>query len=285
MKEYILPSFSGPTHIRYEAATRLLWGESDRTGWVPDWLYVSNDKIHQLMFAMPSGGFFRHSERLPIIYGADEVFCILSGVLVLSNPETGEVHRANAGEAIFFRRDTWHHGFSYGTEPVRVLELFAPPPATGTGPEYALTKPNLTTVKYKQDQWLGRWPLSQTQAQTGFTMRVLREADTLWRLEGENQQALIGIWASTEYLTVGKIFLLPGHKSPVHSHGGDESLSLVEGTLSVHLPENRGDDWFELKPADGFYIPEGVGHQYFNFSDRPVTLIFGVAHNYLATKT
>jgi hypothetical protein len=49
------------------------------------------------------------------------------GILVLNNPQTSEVHRALPGEAVFFRCDTWHHGFNYGIDPLRVLEFFAPP--------------------------------------------------------------------------------------------------------------------------------------------------------------
>ena len=34
-----------------------------------------------------------------------------------------------AGDAVFFRRDTWHHAMSFGADQLRVLEFFAPPPA------------------------------------------------------------------------------------------------------------------------------------------------------------
>ena len=46
--------------------------------------------------------------------------------LVLANPETGEVHVVEAGEAIAFGRDTWHHGFSQGDGMLDVLQYFAP---------------------------------------------------------------------------------------------------------------------------------------------------------------
>lgn len=275
------PTFSGPAHIPYETVTRHLWGDKV-SGEVADWIYVSSDKIHQLIFGLAPGGAFRHSDSYRTIFAADEVLYVLSGTLVLSNPERGEVHRLLPGEAVFFRRDTWHHAFNYSTEPLRVLELFAPPPAQGTSGAYARTKPNLTMPQYAQDQWLGQWPMAQAEVQNHSTIQVLREADFLWRLEGQNQQALVGILASTEHLTVGKIHLLPGQQTDVQTHGGDESLYLLEGDLNVRLPENEGQRWFELKSRDGFYIPESTPHQYYNMSDRPVTLIFGVAPNYLS---
>ena len=70
---------------------------------------------------------------------------------MLANPETGEIVRAEPGESVFFRRDTWHHGFSYGDEPLRVLEFFAPPPATGTSGAYAQTQPYLEVSTYADD--------------------------------------------------------------------------------------------------------------------------------------
>jgi hypothetical protein len=121
------PNFDGPTHIPSESTTLHLWGE-EAGGQVSDWCYVSSDKIHQLIFGLPPGGAFRHSENYKTIFAADEIYYVLSGTLALSNPETGEVHLAEMGEAIFFRRDTWHHGLNYSTEPLRVLEVLAPPP-------------------------------------------------------------------------------------------------------------------------------------------------------------
>jgi quercetin dioxygenase-like cupin family protein len=273
------PTFSGPTHIPYETVTRHLWGD-EAAGEVADWIYVSSDKIHQLVFGLPPGGAFRHSDDYRTIFAADEVLYVLSGVMVLSNPETGEVHRLLPGEAAFFRRDTWHHAFNHSAEPLRVLEIFAPPPAQGTSGAYARTKPNLTVAKYIQTEWLGHWPMALAEARRKFTIQIMGEQDFLWALEGQTQQVLVGLLASTEHLMVGKIELLPGQKSDLQLHQGDESLYLLEGQLNVHVPENNGQRWFELKPSDGFYIPQGVPHQYYNMSGQPVSFLFGVAPGY-----
>lgn len=274
------PTFSGPAHIPYETVTRHLWGDQ-ASGEVADWIYVSSEKIHQLLFGLPPGGAFRHSEDFRTIFAADEVFYVLSGVMVLANPETGEVQRVMPGEAAFFRRDTWHHAFNYSPEPLRVLEIFAPPPAKGTSGSYARTKPNLTTPKYVQTECLGRWPMDEASLRNQASFRVLREADLLWCLDGNGQQGLIGLIAATEHLTVGKIYLLPGQRTEVQVHGGDESLYLLEGCLNIRTPENEGQRWFELKPKDGFYLPQGTPHQYYNMSDQPVSFIFGVAPDYM----
>ena len=273
------PTFSGPAHIPYETVTRHLWGDKV-SGEVADWIYVSSEKIHQLVFGLMPGGMFRHSDNYRTIFAADEVYYVLSGTLVLNNPETGEVHRVCPGEAAFFRRDTWHHAFNHSTGPLRVLEFFAPPPSQGTSGAYARTKPNLTQARYSQDQWIGQWPMQLSEARREFTIQVLREPEILWRLEGQDRQVLVGILISTEHLTVGKVHLLPGQQTDTQTHGGDESLYLLTGSLNVRVPENDGQRWFELKPGDGFYIPQGVPHQYYNVSNQPIELIFGVAPDY-----
>ncbi len=275
------PQYEGPTHIRYESVARHMWGD-EAAGNVADWIYVSNAKIHQIVFGMPVGGAFRHSESYRTIFAADEVYYVLNSTLVLANPETGEVQRAEPGEAIFFRRDTWHHGFNYGSEPLRVLEFFAPPPMQGTSGAYARTKENLTEWKYGQDHRVGDWNPLAPQTQTRKTLQVIRPADMMLRLEGTQSQILVGLLFSTEHLTVGRIDLLPGQNSEAQCHGGDESLYVLEGTLNVRLPGFDGPGWFELNPGDGFYVPEGVPHQYYNISDKPARLIFGVAPSYFA---
>jgi quercetin dioxygenase-like cupin family protein len=77
------------------------------------------------------------------------------------------------------------------------------------------------------------------------------------------------------------IELLPGQKSEPQQHGGDEGLYVVQGTLNVRLPGFNGPSWFELRPGDGFFIPEGTPHQYYNITDETTRVVFGVAPNYL----
>jgi mannose-6-phosphate isomerase-like protein (cupin superfamily) len=274
------PTFAGPAHIPYAAATRHLWGDAE-SGEVADWIYVSSDKIHQLVFGVPPGGAFRHSEEYRTIFGADELLYVLSGEMVIANPEIGEVHRVRAGQSVVFGPDTWHHAFSYGSEPLRVLELFAPPPSKGTSGAYARTKPYLHTSRYTQDQWLGRWPMERAEARRTDSIRVVRDDDILWRLEGRDRQVLIGLFLATAQLTAGIVRLLPGQHSDVRVHGGDLSLYTPAGGLHLRLPEHEGQRWFELGGRDGFYIPHGVPYQFYNVVDYPTEALFGVAPHYL----
>jgi quercetin dioxygenase-like cupin family protein len=266
------PKFDQPTHLRYETVARHLWGDP-AAGQVADWIYVSSNEIHQLVWGLAPGGAFRHSDEFRTIFAADLVYYVLSGTMVIVNPETGE--------AAFFRRDTWHHAFNYSKDALRVLEFFAPPPSQGTSGAYARTKPLLTDNRYGIDAALGRWPLQRAEIERVFTIAMVRDPDLLWRYEGEQNQVLVGLLCSTEHLTVGKVLLLPGQRSDSFTHPGDKSLYVVQGMLNVLCPaKSEGQKWFELKPQDGFYLPAGVPHQFHNITDQPVELIFGVAPAY-----
>src|SRR5262249_45391688 len=153
-----------PMAIRQADVRHVIWGDAE-SGEVADWVYASTHQIHQLLFGLPPGGSFRHSDQLRTIFAADIVYFVLSGTLVLNNPESGECRLVRTGEAAFFRRDTWHHGHNQSTEPLRVLEYFAPPPLQGTSRQYARTRPNLVELQTAQDQWLGRWPAESMNAE------------------------------------------------------------------------------------------------------------------------
>ncbi len=274
------PTYDEPTPLRHEAVARHLWGDPE-AGQVADWIYVSSAQIHQIVWGLAPGGSFRHSAEFRTIFGADVIYYVLSGTMVIANPERGEVHRVLPGEAAFFRKDTWHHAFNYSTEPLRVLEFFAPPPSQGTSGPYARTKPLLTENRYGLADALGRWPMDRTAIERDFTITVLRESDVLWRYEGAGKQVLVGLLCATEHLTVGRLLLLPGQQSDILTHPSDKSLYVVRGTLNIACPEKReGPAWFELHAQDGFYAPAGTPHQFYNMTAEPVEVIFGVAPNY-----
>jgi mannose-6-phosphate isomerase-like protein (cupin superfamily) len=273
-----------PGAIRAADAVLKLWGD-DTSGVVNDEIYLSNERIQQMRFTMPPGARFGHSDAFRTAMGADEVYHVLGGRLVLANPETGEVHVAEAGEAVAFGRDTWHHGFSVGDEALDVMQYFAPPPATGSSQSYAKTRPYLEHATYVQDRWLGRWPEAAADAAAERSMRVLREADVLWQLEGDEDPVLVGIWRSTSELTSGTISLRGGQRSDTRVHGGDLAGYVVEGRLNLFLPEldvpGPGNGWFQMGAGDGFYVPAGTPYRLHNMTERPVRSLFGVAPRYL----
>jgi len=268
------PVFDGPALIRRADVTRHVWGDP-AAGEVYDWIYASTDKVHMLVFGLAPGTGFRHSPDFRTIFAADEVLHVLQGVLVIADPETGEVQRAGAGESVFFRRDTWHHAFALGPEPLRVLELFAPPPAAGTSSAYARAQPYLETSRYADDALLGHWPPA---GRRDARLRVLRPDDVLYR---RDLGVLCGVLVSTEHLTVATLEVGPGEVAGVHAHGGDEVLMVLGGTLWVRAWHDGGVRVFELGPEDVCYVPAGAQHEYRNAGGATARAICGIAPDYL----
>lgn len=276
------PVFDGPTPIPYDRVTRHIWGDV-AAGQVDDWIYVSSDKIHQLVFGLPPGDGFRHSESFRTVFAADEVLYVLVGTMVIANPETGEVHLVKTGESVFFQKDTWHHAFAWGAEELRVLEFFAPPPSTGSSGKYAATRPYVAQSRYERAELQGNWPAGRAAAAAAAHFHVLREADRLWSLDREDPRVLTGIIASTDQLTAGSVRLNPGGRSAVQAHGGALGLYVLSGRVNILIDDPEASPvWFELHPKDGFYIPEGTRYRAFNMGGAPAEYLFGVAPLYRA---
>jgi quercetin dioxygenase-like cupin family protein len=268
------PTFDGPALVRRADVTRHVWGDP-AAGEVFDWIYASTDKVHMLVFGLPPGAGFRHSEDYRTIFAADELLHVLEGVLVIADPETGEVQRAEEGESVFFRRDTWHHAFALGPQPLRVLELFAPPPAAGASSAYARAQPYLEASRYADDTLLGNWPPPRA---PDPRLRVIQARDVLYR---RDIGVLTGVLISTEHLTVATLEVGPGEVAAAHEHGGDEVLMALAGSLWVRAWYDGAVHVFELAPEDVCYLPAGCRHEYRNASGSTARAICGVAPRYL----
>lgn len=277
------PRYDGPAAIRAAEVPIHLWGD-DEAGEVADWIYLSNDSIHHLVFGLPPGGAFRHSEAFRTIFAADELLYVLSGQLVIANPALGEVHRLAKGEAVFFRRDTWHHAFSVGPEALRVVEFFAPPPAAGASSAYAQTKEMLTESRYLDERFIGTWPMSREKRASEATMLVFRdEGDLLWEVPNGKAGALVGLYVSTENLTSGRVELRPGARTGPRSHQGDMSFHILAGPAHLLLLDwlEAAGRWHQLESGDGFFLPGGTRYELFNMGSGDVSALFGGAAGYL----
>jgi quercetin dioxygenase-like cupin family protein len=269
------PSFDRPTAITRRDVTRHVWGDS-MAGEVADFIYASTDKIHCLMFALPAGGKFTHSPEFRTVFGADELLHVLSGTMVIANPETGEVHKVRKGERVSFGPNTWHHVFAHGGEPLRILEFLCPPPSAGTTGSYARTRPYLEVPTYGRDDRL-QVPGGQQQPPQN-TIRTIAETDIEWR---RDLDVLTGVLTSTNNLTALTLEINPGETSRQHSHGGDELLFVTAGNLWVRVWHEDATNVFELGPEDACFIPAGAEHEYHNYSAETAEAIIGVAPDYL----
>ena len=203
------PNFEKPTQIKYKNMQTYIWGDKE-AGFVKDWIYLSNKNLHQIIFGMEAKGFFKHSKEYRTIFGADELLYVLSGILIINNPETGETHKINKGESVFFRKDTWHHAFNYSNDYLQVLEFFSPPPSTGTSGLYAKKKKLLKKSKYTRKI---RQLDKKFKNQNSF--KIIRENDYVWEMYGEKQEILIANIIETEFIKVKKICLIPNQVTPL----------------------------------------------------------------------
>jgi mannose-6-phosphate isomerase-like protein (cupin superfamily) len=268
------PTFDVPSLITRAGVTRHIWGDEE-AGLVADWIYASTERVHALVFGLAQGQAFRHSREFRTVFGADEVLYVLQGRMVLANPESGEVQLVEQGESVFFRADTWHHAFAHGTEPLRVLELFAPPPAAGASGAYSRTRPFLEASTYVDKSVLGNLPSANRRLRT---LHPITPAGVVSMLDGD---ALIGLQASTEHITVGTLNLSPGAASTDHAHGGDEVLFCLAGRLHVRAWFDDQTYVFELEPEDAVLLPLGARHEYRNYGNEVAEALFGVAPTYL----
>ena len=274
------PAFDAAVAIRHEDVTRYTWGD-DESGEVLDWLYVSSAYIHQLIFGLPVGGSFRHSNEFRTIFAADEVLIVLEGCMIITHPVTGESSRVDTGEAVFFRRDTWHHAYAVGPEPLRVLEFFSPPPSAGSSGTYARSQPMLDDPRLADDRRLGTY-VPGTHDDTPSRFTVLAPRDRLWRLEtAEPSPAAVGLMASTEHITVGDVGLSSGQRTAWRTHDGDLCGYVTEGTLRLAVDGPEARRWLELRPGDGWYVPKGVPYRY-HAHMGPTRAYFAVAPSYLS---
>ena len=260
------PNFHEPTHIRYKNMETYMWGD-DEAGKVRDWIYVSNESLHQIIFGIEPGGNFKHSDQYRTIFGADELLYVLSGVLIINNPETGETHKVLPGESVFFQKDTWHHAFNYSDEYLQVLEFFSPPPITGTSGAYAKEKKLLTNLKYKRDNIL--FPSEQFKNENSF--KILRKNEYIWSLEGANQETLVATLVKTKNLDVKIINLKSLQESNVFNLKKNTSYLSLNDNLEVIIDN---DKQFLLSKKDGMYLPKNCSFKIKNLNNYDSNIIF-----------
>ncbi|MFF0399877.1 hypothetical protein ACFYSJ_29560 [Streptomyces sp. NPDC005248] len=255
------PTYDHPTVIRQQDAVRHLWGDPNGSGHVSDQVYVSSADLHVLQFTLTPRGRYVHSAMNPTVFGADVAYVVLEGELVLIDPEHGEVRPLTVGDVGFFRRDTWNHAVNPRNEPVRVLEFFSPPPTRNTASPYARSKPLLAETHYRDARWDRRWPAAQAERDAAARLHVVRDEDQLHWLPEDDGGHLAGTAVDTEYLTVTRGRLSPGHTGDVHTTLDETVLYVTDGTLHLHLPAHDGPAWHRVEPDDAAYLPKGTAYR------------------------
>lgn len=280
------PVFERATVVRRGQTAHHVWGDAD-SGLVTDRVYLSTDALHVLEFSLAPGDEFRHSATNKTVFAADVVYCVVEGELVLADPQHGEVRVVRTGECAVFGRDTWHHGFNPGTEPLRVLEFFAPPPSMGTASLYARSQEMLPAVRYRDDRWDGRWPAASAEREATSRLWVVGEAQLLWGLADAAPGHLVGLVCDTEHLRVVSGRVYAGHVEDARKVEHESMLVVTSGELWVDVADPDGDTWVThcLAPGDAAYVPPHATLRVLSRSGGRSTYLMGsgvpVAHGWI----
>jgi hypothetical protein len=245
---------------------------------VTDRVYLSNDQLHVLEFELPPHSEFRHSELNKTVFAADVVYSVIDGELIVADPEFGEVQVVGAGSAVFFRRDSWHHGFNPGTDVVRVLEFFSPPPSRGSASDYARRQPDLQRPTYRDDRWDGRLPAAAGERQP--RLKVIGWSDAHWSFAASAPSHLIGTWVDTEFLTVAVGRIFAGHVEDPRTVDDDSLIVVTAGELWVDLADPGGAhvECAPLRAGDAAYASRGSTVRLLNRTARQATYLLGRGH-------
>jgi mannose-6-phosphate isomerase-like protein (cupin superfamily) len=269
------PVYDSSRVIPYDQTAHHVWGDTE-SGAVFDRVYHSTLSLHCLEYQLPPRGEFRHSRGNPTVFGADVIYIVLEGDLVLANPVTGEVQPATRGQAVYFGRGTWHHGFNASaTTPLRVLEFFSPPPARGTASDFATKQPYLDASTYRDGRWDGRWPAAADERAATRTLHLVDDATALWGFADASVSHMLATLVDTEHLTVRRGHLRAGHIEDFTPVDREVLLIATDGEVTVDI---RDDDRYlvaVLRPGDGAYIAEGSAYRLLNNSADRATYILG----------
>jgi len=263
------------------------------------WVWVSTDKITQTMYQLSPGAFFGP----PDAHAGDEMYYVLEGTLTVFCPETGTVNEVHQGEALLIPKDSYHQGYNFTGKIVKVLCLIAPlmwDPKKGPAPP--LEKEAKTYKGYigqieserkeersvpehpKMSPWrsielLGRWPIDGKEARRRKDHIKIDSSKLLTLVHGKTHPMIVRFYVSNDLCHMGEFDLPPGGEGPRTSepetHKGDETLYALSGPITVFLPDIL--DAHEVPEGSVMLIPEGVKHQYQNFTDKVVKGIFSIA--------
>jgi quercetin dioxygenase-like cupin family protein len=278
-----VPLLKGPTQVRYRDAARFLWGDA-KSGQVADVIYGRNEVIGTLIYKLKPGGYFKSSGQWKSFFDQHRFYYVLKGELAIKDPESGDIAVARAGEAVHFRGARYHFGYNFSSDECLVLDWYAPQerPPHVSELEFGVTKPALQSEKAGRFELLGNWPDARNKAPTdgvgkGAIITATRDK-ALPFIHGDENPVMESVFVSTTEMTAGTVELMSGARSDNRSHPGDKVIFVTQGKLHAYLPDSY--EWFELDEWDLLYLPAKTQHQYWNYTDRPLSFAFLVVPTY-----
>ncbi len=127
---------------------------------------------------------------------------------------------------------------------------------------------------------IGKWPVPGKEARVKPPKHYLiTRRDALQVIHGKDHPMLETFYVSNDFIHFSTIELPSGGESVRSSepeiHKGDEALYVLNGPIAVFLPAT--EDTFEVKDGEVMFVPEGIKHQYVNYTQHVVKAIHVVA--------
>ncbi len=264
--------------VRRDEAAHHVWGDAE-SGLVSDRVISSTDQLHVLEFQLTSGTGFRHSATNPTVFAADVVYACLEGELTLADPETGEVVIAQAGSAIAFGRDTWHHGFATAAGTTTVLEFMSPPPSRGTASTYAQRQPLLQASRYADTRWAGHWPEARAERAATSRLHHLTLDSALLSFAQSSPAHLLRTLVDHDLLRVVHGTLAPGSVEDFRPVDRESVLRVLTGEIWVdtHDPATGTYTVLSLTTGDHAFLPLGIQARLLERAGHGATYLLGSA--------
>ena len=133
--------------------------------------------------------------------------------------------------------------------------------------------------------YIGKWPVDGAKVREENRLVAIREDNHLHLIHGQEQHVLISAIVSNDFLNVGLITIPVGGYSEMECHAGDETLYALQGDLTVRTkrPDEKEEEEsasfmsYQIHQSEKMLIPEGIEHQYLNFTDKVLKIFFAVA--------
>ena len=249
-------------------------------------LHVSTDKITCSEFHVCPGKFFDP----PDIHSGDEAYYISKGTATVLNPDDGSVHIAEEGDFVLIPEGVWHQAFNFSADKLEVLTMF--------GKDMLAFDHDWPNIRYPGDpshfkgtqseiasrlKALNPQRAGQKQLHQHGSIEVIKSGEGLNTIRAEEGLSLISFYISNETLHAGIIIIPPRGRSDLHSHNGDEVIYCLNESIAVRIVAEKetinpsAPDRYIVNCSDRFFIPKGVEHQYTNYSDKAIKLVFCMA--------
>jgi mannose-6-phosphate isomerase-like protein (cupin superfamily) len=268
---------------------------------VENQVFVSTDKIFMAEWVLPPGS---HYEPAGLHLSGDECYYLLEGEAVAFNGETGETFVFEAGDAMLIPQGTRHQIYNMTNRRIVAIACVAPKiwaddgmgtiipqvefPRFYKGPEEpGYGQPpsqNVLPLLKRSIDSLGSWPAPGPELRDAKQLTIIRPAGQLSLLQGKDMHVLFSFVVSDDYMHLALLTVPVAGVSEFEAHAGDEVINVLEGELCVRVAagaEGGSDDatypHTRLNAREKMLIPEGIRHQYLNFTNDVVKAYVAIA--------